>query len=283
MAGHQLIDAYLDQLTAHVRWRSDSEDVVAEVRDHLHTAVERRHADGADLIAAQQETLERFGQPDLVATALATTNRGGVAVPTHFTRQAGTIAMVAAGLWIFVVASWWVLAGWIEDRSGDWGGGSQMLFSIGTVALITAVVLTGVTMLALRERNGGLGALGSTGLVCIGLGALLSPMSWLYIGWGAPLAIGTLLFSAAMRRVDVAPRASTVAFGLAWTLALLTWTALRAAEVGGADRWGDYWVANWAFLTIGSTTFAVGLVGLGRWLRSEDPADLGPIETLATA
>jgi hypothetical protein len=86
-----------------------------------------------------------------------------------------------------------------------------------------------------------------------------------------------------MRRVDVAPRAATAAFGGAWTLGVITWIVLRALEVGTADEWGDYWVAHWALLGVGVSVMAIGLVGLGTWLRAEQPADLGPAEPFATA
>ena len=74
-----------------------------------------------------------------------------------------------------------------------------------------------------------------------------------------------------------------MAFGGAWPLALVTWSGLRAAEVGTADEWGDYWAASWAFLMVGSAVFAAGLLGLGRWLRSEEPADRPPVEALVEA
>ena len=117
MADHDLIDTYLDHLAQHLRWRNDSEDLLAEAGDHLHTAVERSVAAGTDLTLAQEQTLERFGQPDLVATAFATTNRGAVAVPTYFTKQAGIIAMISASLWIVAVACWGI-ASRIEDSCG---------------------------------------------------------------------------------------------------------------------------------------------------------------------
>lgn len=282
MADHDLIDTYLDHLAQHLRWRDDSEDLLAEAGDHLHTAVERSVAAGADRTLAQERTLERFGQPDLVATAFATTNRGAVAVPTYFTKQAGTIAMVSAALWVVAVACWGI-ASRIEDSAGEWNGAAQAAYGIGAVSLIGAAVLTAVVAIALRERHGDLGWMGSAGLGFLVLGTTATLVSWLLIGWGLLIAAGTLLFGTAMRRVDLAPRAATTAFGGAWPLALVIWSALRAAEVGTADEWGDYWAANWTFLVVGSAIFAAGLLGLGRWLRSEQPAEMPPVEALAEA
>ena len=282
MAGHDLIDTYLAHLAHRMRWRDDADDIVAEVGDHLCTAVERSEADGLDTAEAQRRTLERFGDPDLVATAFATTSKGGVAVPTQFTKQAGSMALVAAALLpTFLIA--WIIGDRIEDSTGDWGGASQAFFTIGTLMLVAATGLTLVVMLGLRERLGGLGPLGTAGVVLVGLGTVASLLSWFLLGWGSLVAVGTLLFATAMRRVDVAPRRATVAFGGAWTLGVVAWIALRSMEVGTADEWGDYWVAQWGFLGVGVTVMVLGLVGLGTWLRAEQPADIGPAEPLATA
>lgn len=282
MAGHDLIDAYLVQLAGGMHWRDDRDDIVAELGDHLYSDVDHRLTAGADLRSAQQQTLERFGDPDLVARSFATTSKGGVAVPTQFTKSAGTLATLSAGLWVVALISWGA-ASRIEDSTGDWGGGSQALWLVGTVALLSAAALTVVVMMALRERHGGLGTLGTTGLVLVGLGALAGLAAWLILVWGLLITVGTLLFAFAMWRTDLAPRAATAAFGSAWSIGLLAWIGLRVAEVGTADEWGDYWAANWAFLLIGTTIFAAGLIGLGRWLKAEQPAELHRDQPLATA
>ncbi len=46
MADYALIDGYVDTLRARMRWRGDVEDLVAEVRDHLYSAVEGLEAGG---------------------------------------------------------------------------------------------------------------------------------------------------------------------------------------------------------------------------------------------
>ena len=84
MADYALIDGYLDSLRTAVRWRRDLDDLVAELEDHLYSAVEQFEARGIESRLAQQRTLERFGDPDVLATAFASTPQGGFAVPTTF-------------------------------------------------------------------------------------------------------------------------------------------------------------------------------------------------------
>jgi hypothetical protein len=281
MARHELIDDYLIQLADHMSWRGDRDDISAEVGDHLHSAVERCEAAGLDPTEAQRETLARFGDPDLVAKSFATTSKGGVAVPTRFTVQAGTISLVAAALWAVAFVGW-AIGARIEQTSGEWNGGAQIFWMLGVVALISAVALSGVVMLALRERLGGLGLMGNVSLLLMALGGVACLAAWLIMGWGVLIAAGTALFGVAMLRVDVAPRLPAAAFGGAWTLGVLTWVGIRVAEVGTADEWGDYAAALWGFVIVGTTIFALGLVGLGRWLQAEQPADIAPAEPFAT-
>ncbi len=93
MAESVLIDGYLDTMRTRVRWRRDVDDLVAEVEDHLYSTVERFEARGTEAQLAQRHTLERFGDPDLMADAYASTPRGGIAVPTTFTKTAGLVAI----------------------------------------------------------------------------------------------------------------------------------------------------------------------------------------------
>ena len=103
MAGYALIDSHLEKVRAGLAHRADVAEVIAELEDHLYSAAERAEADGAEVRAAQEATLARFGDPGVVATAFATNARGGVAVPTSFTRSAGSVALVGAFLWLTVL------------------------------------------------------------------------------------------------------------------------------------------------------------------------------------
>ena len=95
MAEHTLITGYVNKLRSAVTWRQDLDDVIAELEDHLYSAVERLEARGTDALSAQRATLERFGDTNDVIAAFASNSRGGIAVPTKSTQSAGTAAAYA--------------------------------------------------------------------------------------------------------------------------------------------------------------------------------------------
>ena len=121
MAGYALIDSHLEKVRAGLAHRADVAEVIAELEDHLYSAAERAEADGAEVRAAQEATLARFGDPGVVATAFATNARGGVAVPTSFTRSAGSVALVGAFLWLTFPAMWWIARASRPSSSGARG------------------------------------------------------------------------------------------------------------------------------------------------------------------
>ncbi len=86
MARYALIDGYLDSMRSTIRWRRDLDDLVAEMEDHLYSTTEQLLARGTDVVDAQRATLARFGDPKVLAAAYASNHRGGIAVPTIFTR-----------------------------------------------------------------------------------------------------------------------------------------------------------------------------------------------------
>ena len=100
MARYALIDGYLDTMRNEMRWRRDLDDVVYEMEDHLYSAVEHLVTRGVEPGNAQRTTLDRFGEPKVLSAVYASTNNGGLAVPTRTTRRAGTFAFIAAGSWL---------------------------------------------------------------------------------------------------------------------------------------------------------------------------------------
>lgn len=281
MAGYDLIDTYLDGLRGRLRWRSDADEVIDELRDHLYSAMDEAAARSTDGTVDQQRLLARFGEQHEVATALATTPRGGVAVPTASTKSVGRIAIVAAGLWLVFPLSWLILAA--ADGQGDFELVTQIIFMAGTLGLIAAGGMTVAIMVGLRERLGGLGLLATVGMAFMGLGAAASVFSWFIPGWATPMAIGGALFATAMKAVGIAPRWPTIAIGSAWILGVSTWAVLRYREFGGVDEWGDYPAASLLGLITGSVIFAAGLGSLGRWMHDEEPVVLDPAEPLLPA
>lgn len=274
MADYTLIDDYVGTLRGRVTWRRDIDDVIAEIEDHLHSAVARFEARGSDHREAQRRTLERFGDPAVLAVAFASTPEGGIAVPTTFTRTSGTLAIIGAGLWL-VFAAMQLLATWAERLVGRWEGIPQVMFGIATLALVGAAWLTVVLLIGLQRRHGGLGLLGTVGIVLAGVGAIASIMSWALTIWGSLLLLGTALVVIAARGRDVAPRAPMLLLGGGLAAGGAVWAGLRALRVGAPNVWGDYVVVNLIGTTLGSVLVAAGLYGVGMWLRGEEPADLG--------
>ncbi len=266
MAEYVLIDGYLDTMRTRVRWRRDVEDLVAEMEDHLYSTVERFEARGTDSQLAQRKTLDRFGDPDLMADAFASTPRGGIAVPTKFTKTAGLFAIVASALWVVSIAIFWL------DQASD-GNGNTGYF-IWSINVVVAGALTLAATIGLRRRLGGLGGLGIAGVIVLGLGVVVSFITWATMLWMAVEGVGMLLIALAAWPIRLAPRPATIAYGSGMLLGAITWGVLTALKVGTPDSYGDYPVAwNTGFI-IGIVIVAAGLLGIGLWLRGEEPADI---------
>lgn len=270
MAGYELIDAYLESLGSHMVWHRDRHEVDVELRDHLYSAVEAAERSRAGSGDAQRQVLDRFGDPAVVALAFASTGSRGVALPTESTTRTGSVALVAAGLWVAVAAGMAASYG-LDRATGNWEGVPQILFIASTAALLAAAVLTVITVVGLQHRHGGLGVIGRLGVGVAGLGAATSLVSWFVYGWASLLGAGTLLIAVAMLRRGIAPRLPTLLFGGAWLIANTVGVVLLSLQVGPRDEWGDYPLVKAVTIAIGATVVAAGLAGLGRWLTSEQP------------
>jgi hypothetical protein len=281
MADYGLIDVYLDELAAAMRWHHDADDIVAETEDHLSSAVERRIGEGADSESAQRDVLKDFGDPMVVARSFATTRSGRLALPTRATRDAGVLAYASAGLWIAFPAVWH-LGGWLYGRLDDGTSAADEVGSNIQLVVIAAMGFTLLaaagtllaTMLSLHARHGGFSLAGMVGIAATGLGAAASLFGWFFIAWGSLLIAGTMLVAVDLWRRGIAPRRVVMATGTGLAIGGAAWAVLRASQVGGPDQHGDYLVANAAGITIGSVILACGLIGIGRWLSSEEPVEL---------
>lgn len=280
MADDGLIDAYLDDLRASIGWHRGAADIVAEAEDHLRSTVERLVAGGLDIEEAQRRAIRWFGEPATVARAHALTRHGRPAVPTRSTRDAGVIGVIGGALWL-VYPVVWLLGGWMYDRVGGNNPGDEL----GDPAQVALVMLIGVALLAatsfllltsfmLHERHGGFGLPGMLGMGASGIGVAASLFGWFHVGWGSVTVIGTVLVSVELWRGGLAPKVWVLATGGGMATGALIWGVLRAARVGSPDRYGNYLIADVAGLIVGPVILGVGLIGLGRWLRSETPVDL---------
>ena len=222
------------------------------------------------------------GSVECVATAVATTPLGGVAVPTRFTQRAGRAAVMGAVAWPIVAAAWW-LSELVEHRTSRFEGGARLAYMVGAVALLAATALTVVVVIGLNRRHGGIGLVGVAAVICSVLAVGLSLVGWFVIGWALLTAVAAGLVGVGAVRVDIAPRLPAAAFAGAWAIAATAWGVMRALEVGGPDQWGNYPVVDLTALTVGSVLMTAGSFGLGRWLLAETPAEPSADEPWATA
>lgn len=284
MADDGVIDAYLDELRAQMRWHGDVADIVAEADDHLRSTVDALIANGVGNGDAQREAVARFGDPAIVARACATTRRGRLALPTRSTRQGGVLGVVSGSLWL-VYPVVWLIGGLLYDRVGPNNPGDELgspaqlglVLAMGA-ALLGAACSMLVVVFVLAERHGGFGIPGTLGMVAGGVGVAAALFGWFFVGWGSALLVASALVSVELLRRGLAPRMWAVATGGGLAAGAALWGVLRVAQVGGPDQHGEYLIANTVGLTVGSVILGSGLIGLGRWLGNEDPIDLAELD-----
>jgi hypothetical protein len=266
MARYALIDGYLDTMRSEMRWRRDLDDVVYEMEDHLYSAVEYLVTRGTKPTDAQRTTLDRFGEPKVLAAVYASTSNGGIAVPTRTTRRAGTFAFIAAGAWLAAAAAF-ALETTFTDQWQTYYGAFSALILVGGV-------FTLLTMVGIGKRLGGLGSVGMVGLAIAGLGVAASIIAWAIPFWMGLQGIGYLVFASAVRSRDTAPRPSTLAVASGFIIGVAVFAVADFAKIGWTDSYGDYPLA-WAIGALaGLLILGGGLIGWGAWLRSEEPADI---------
>ena len=138
-------------------------------------------------------------------------------------------------------------------------------------------------MVAIRQRHGGLNVMATIGLGVTGLGVASLLASWMFGVWVTLLGVGTLLFAASVYQRGIAPRGWTLVWGGGMASGAVVWNVLRWSETGTVDEWGRFPVADIAGVLVGVIIMSIGLIGIGRWLRGEEPVDLEPTGPLAIA
>jgi hypothetical protein len=266
MARYALIDGYLDTMRTEIRWRRDLDDLVSEMEDHLYSAVEHLLARGVETDAAQRSTLDRFGEPKVLAAVYASTDSGGLAVPTRNSRRAGTLAFISAGFWLIAAAIYT-----LDDAFNDWSQADYILFS---AAILVAGVVGLLAMIGVSRRLGGLGVSGMIGLGITGLGVVASFIAWALPLWMGLQGIGLLVFGIAVLQRGIAPKWSTALVSSGFIIGVITYAVLTFAEAGTRDSYGDYPVAWEIGAVVGTVLLSLGLIGWGLWLRSEEVVDI---------
>jgi len=267
MAEADLIAAYLNELQPGLRWQRNADLVALELEDHLRESAARRTALGIDSVAAQQETLQQFGEPHMVALAFNLNSKGDIAMPTKFTRAAGTSALIAAGLWITaaVTGLWGQL-----DMTEAW---SDAIVPVIAALFFAALLCTLFTVAGtLTRTGGGRDPLTISALVLAGISVLvMSAMPWGWTFSALPLAVAALLVTLRLRANGLGSPAHWLLVA-AWPLGSATWILMEALRVGQVDSYGEYPAAFHTGFALAVALFALGLIAIGRWLHSEEPA-----------
>ena len=186
MAEPDLIETYLQELNRCLGRRGDAADDVAEAADHLREATERLELAGVDPVDAQRRALERFGDPVIVARALSMSSTGGIAMPTHFTRTAGTAAVIAAVGWLVAIATVAILDIFESQLP------AYLLFAVvvGVTGVSTVLALAGLNSRAGGRRD-------AWTVIAVGLAIVAALMlvvvAWAWIVWVQLLAASALL------------------------------------------------------------------------------------------
>ena len=212
-----------------------------------------------------------------------------VAAPTSFTKSSGSLALIGAGMWILGLA-FLGLASWLPGTAGSSDpdqfviDGETAAFMLGALTFFAAGVLMVIAMSGVHRRHGSLGLVGMAGLGITGLGvAALLVVAWAFPVWMTLIGLGTLLFALQVGRRDIAPRLSTTIWGAGMAAGAGAWWVLRLLRVGTPDQFGDYPMAVAVGLPIGVLIMAIGLAGVGMWLRSEEPSEFEQHQRITTA
>ncbi|MFC5931465.1 hypothetical protein D6T64_06700 [Cryobacterium melibiosiphilum] len=221
-AEYPLIRRYLLAVDPVIRHRTDAQDLLDELADHLIEAVERLRASGVDSDSAERRSLSRFGDPDLIASLINSVPAKGHAMHTIFSREASFFAFVAAVLWTAAAVS---LPFAQDNLIASW---TQGAYVTAIVLISAAIAASGIVLLSLNVQVTGafdaVAGIVATLLVLALLAAFL--FGWFLFGWLGLLIAATAVTMSRARASAVGVGAPTVLLGYVWpTFTLLVLVA----------------------------------------------------------
>jgi hypothetical protein len=240
------------------------------VEDHLRCAVESLVRLGNDRDAAQRLTLDRFGDPSIVAISFATTTTGGLCMPTRFTRAAGYLAIAAAIAW--VAAGAFAIFGQTSLVTEF----SESMYLLWAVLILFAAVATFVGLIGLLRRAGVGGGftLWMVATVLAACVVALAAFAWFWPVGGGLLSVGALIVVLRARAAVLPLDSSIWLLVLAFPVGTALFLGLQFLQVGPVDEYGNYPVSFVAGIVLATLLFAGGLARFGRWMSQEDPIDI---------
>lgn len=275
MARHDLIDQYIADLRRYVASSRRADEICAEAEDHLLATVERHAANGMDPEQAQRRALADYGAARRVAREFLRTPSGRLALPTRTTNTAGAAALTAAVLWVVFAL--------LTLRFGD--GRSLPPGSLWSLNVL-ACGFTFWGLAGLVIRHGGTSGLLGQSALWTSMLLLPAPILVFHI-WGVPaylalLIIVTYVFGTALWDAGLAPAPATLALAMGPPIAAFAFWATTLAvgrvPAGPVTMFGHptnelFSVYGGVPAAVGLIIMAIGLAGIGQWLRTETPQD----------
>jgi hypothetical protein len=229
MAESGLIADYLGIVEARLAHRRDLRELLDEMADHLQESVERAEAAGMARLAAERSALDRFGDPRLTASLLASVPTKGFDMNAVLDRATSVFAVVAILSWIAAMVvypygfSETIVT--VTDAAGITGG----------FLLALAVGLTCTTMILLAIGLGdGFGRLGAISAVAGVVATVFALLPWMVVVWAPALAICLAVTLARSAHVPLTRGiVSVLLFGVAPVLLLASGFAVLFYEGSG--------------------------------------------------
>jgi len=275
MARPALIDTYIADLRRYVSPSRRADEICAEAEDHLLATVERHVAHGMDPEQAQRRALADYGPARRVAREFLRTPSGRLALPTRTTTTAGAAALTAAALWILFAL--------LTLRFGD--GASLPPGALwGLNVLACAFTFWGLSGLVIRHggADGLLGQAASLSSVLVPPAPVLVLHIWGVPAYLAVLILVTYVFGSALWDARLAPASATLAFAMGPPIAACAFWATTLAvgrvPAGPVTMFGHptnelFSIHGGVPAAVGLGIMAIGLAGLGQWLRTETPQE----------
>ena len=274
-----LIKDYIFVFDEAVHTRSDAADLSDELHDHLIEATDQLRASGLDLETAQRTSLQRLGEPDLIARMISAVPAKGSLMYAFFTRGTDFFTLAAAVLWAasavaIPVTQPGVLPIWNPNT-----------YSIAIVLITAAIAASSLALLAVHVRlTGRLDTLAVTVSVILALAVGSSFfVGWFFASWLILLTTATTM---TLSRAWDTP----VGAGVVGRILLIAWPLIALATLAGylgmtslgltalsssVDLYGAI------ALPILCLTYSAGMLALRPRLRTATPAEInrGPLIT----